>query len=110
MQVLTSGMWPQTSAAATCNLPRELEQCTTEFAAYYLHANSGGGPACAPRCLHCGSLLHIQARVLPAERHGRALPMCPRGAKGHASLLFRAMGCASPHVWPCSPPALRHSY
>lgn len=42
LQVLTSGMWPQTTAATTCNLPRELEQCTTEFAAYYLHANSGG--------------------------------------------------------------------
>ncbi|KAL4421065.1 hypothetical protein ABPG77_001360 [Micractinium sp. CCAP 211/92] len=41
VQVLTSGMWPQTTAATTCNLPRELEQCTTEFAAYYLHANSG---------------------------------------------------------------------
>lgn len=41
-QVLTSGMWPQTTAAATCNLPRELEQSTQEFVAYYLHANSGG--------------------------------------------------------------------
>lgn len=41
-QVLTSGMWPQTTAAPTCNLPRELEQCTREFVAYYLHANSGG--------------------------------------------------------------------
>lgn len=35
-------MWPQTTAAATCNLPRELEQCTQEFMGYYLHANSGG--------------------------------------------------------------------
>jgi hypothetical protein len=42
VQVLTSGMWPQTSAAPTCNLPRELEQCTSEFVSYYLHANSGG--------------------------------------------------------------------
>jgi hypothetical protein len=42
VQVLTSGMWPQTSATATCQLPRELEQCTTEFASYYLAANSGG--------------------------------------------------------------------
>ncbi|EFN52532.1 hypothetical protein CHLNCDRAFT_138949 [Chlorella variabilis] len=41
MQVLTSGMWPQTSSAPTCVLPRELEQCTSEFVAYYLHANSG---------------------------------------------------------------------
>ncbi|PSC70166.1 cullin 3 [Micractinium conductrix] len=41
VQVLTSGMWPQTTAIATCNLPRELEQCTTEFSSYFLHANSG---------------------------------------------------------------------
>ena len=41
LQVLTSGMWPQTTAAPTCNLPRELEQCTQEFMGYYLHANSG---------------------------------------------------------------------
>lgn len=34
-------MWPQTTAIATCNLPRELEQCTTEFSSYFLHANSG---------------------------------------------------------------------
>ena len=45
-QVLTSGMWPQTSSAPTCVLPRELEQCTSEFVAYYLHANSGGCGAC----------------------------------------------------------------
>lgn len=58
VQVLTSGMWPQTSATATCQLPRELEQCTTEFASYYLAANSGGGAApgsplparCLPTC------------------------------------------------------------
>ena len=44
MQVLTSGMWPQTTAVApTCNLPRELEQCTADFVQYYLKANSGAG-------------------------------------------------------------------
>ena len=40
-QVLTSGMWPQTSANATCNLPRELEQCSKEFVDYFQEKNSG---------------------------------------------------------------------
>jgi len=41
-QVLTSGMWPQTSATTTCTLPRELDECAAEFTQYYTQTHNGG--------------------------------------------------------------------
>ena len=42
MQVLTTGSWPQSTAQAAAQLPREMEEAAQQFTQFYLSAYSGG--------------------------------------------------------------------
>lgn len=67
VQVLTTGSWPQATAAAPCTLPRELQQATEAFRAFYLEAHSGAVKTCT-KCWACPCTAPSLPTLPPARR------------------------------------------